>query len=101
VVELRKTARFARWLDDLQDIRGRARIQARIERLAAGNPGDVAPVGEGVSEMRIDVGPGYRVYFTRRGRTVIVLLAGGNKQTQAADIRAALQLARGLTEQLR
>jgi putative addiction module killer protein len=79
-------------------VRGRARIQARIERLAAGNPGDVAPVGEGVSELRIDVGPGYRVYFTRRGRTVIILLAGGSKHTQTADIRAALQLARGLSE---
>lgn len=98
MAELRQTERFARWLDGLRDLRGRARIQARIERLAAGHPGDVAPVGEGVSEMRIDVGPGYRVYFTRRGRTVIVLLAGGNKQTQAADIRAALLLARGLTE---
>jgi putative addiction module killer protein len=98
VVELRKTARFARWLDDLQDIRGRARIQARIERLAAGNPGDVAPVGEGVSELRIDVGPGYRVYFAQRGRALIILLAGGSKSTQAADIRTALQIARGLSE---
>ena len=101
MIEIRKTDVFAKWLDNLRDIRARARILVRIERLAAGNPGDVAPVGEGVSEMRIDVGPGYRVYFTRRGRTVIVLLAGGNKETQAADIRAALQLARGLTEQLR
>jgi len=98
VVELRKTARFARWLDGLQDIRGRARIQARIERLAAGNPGDVAPVGEGVSELRIDVGPGYRVYFAQRGRALIILLAGGSKRTQAADIRTALQMARGLLE---
>ena len=98
MTEVRQTERFARWLDGLRDLRGRARIQARIERLAAGHPGDVAPVGEGVSEMRIDVGPGYRVYFTRRGRTVIVLLAGGNKKTQAADIRAAVQLARGVTE---
>lgn len=63
-----------------------------------GNPGDVAPVGEGVSELRIDVGPGYRVYFTRRGRAVIILLAGGSKHTQTADIRAALRLARGLSE---
>lgn len=98
MTEVRKTERFGRWLDGLRDLRGRARIQARIERLAAGNPGDVAPVGEGVSEMRIDVGPGYRVYFTQQGRTVIVLLAGGSKHTQAADIRAALKLARGLTE---
>jgi putative addiction module killer protein len=98
MIELRKTARFARWLDGLRDLHGRARIQARIERLATGNPGDVAPVGEGVSELRIDVGPGYRVYFTKRGRTVIVLLAGGSKRTQAADIKAALQLTRGLSE---
>ena len=98
MIELRKTERFGRWLDDLRDLHGRARIQARIERLAAGNPGDVAPVGEGVSELRVDVGPGYRVYFARRGRTVIVLLAGGSKQTQAADIKAALHLARGLPE---
>ncbi|AMY07702.1 putative addiction module killer protein [Luteitalea pratensis] len=69
-----------------------------IERLAAGNPGDVAPVGEGVSELRIDVGPGYRVYFTRRGRAVIILLAGGSKHTQTADIRVALRLARGLSK---
>jgi putative addiction module killer protein len=80
MVELRKTEQFARWLDDLRDLRGRARVQARIERLAMGNPGDIAPVGEGVSELRIDVGPGYRVYFVQRGRTVIVLLAGGRKQ---------------------
>src|SRR3954468_22641603 len=98
MIELRKTARFARWLDELRDLRGRARIQARIERLAAGNPGDVAPVGEGVSELRIDVGPGYRVYFSRRGRAVIILLAAGSKHTQTTDIRAALQLARGLSE---
>jgi putative addiction module killer protein len=98
MIELRKTARFGQWLDELRDLHGRARIQARIERLAVGNPGDVAPVGEGVSELRIDVGPGYRVYFTQRGRTVIVLLAGGSKRTQAADIKAALQLARGLSE---
>lgn len=98
VVELRKTERFARWLDHLRDVRGRARVQARLERLAAGNPGDVAPVGEGVSELRIDVGPGYRVYFTRRGRAVIILLAGGDKHTQTADITAALRLARSLSE---
>ena len=98
MVELRKTDRFARWLDDLRDLRGRARIQARLERLGAGNPGDVAPVGEGVSELRIDIGPGYRVYFTRRGRALIILLAGGDKHTQANDIRTALRLARGLSE---
>jgi putative addiction module killer protein len=98
MIELRKTARVARWLDELRDLQGRARILTRIERLASGNPGDVAPVGEGVSELRVDVGPGYRVSFTRRGRTVIVLLAGGSKHTQQVDIKAALQLARGLSE---
>ena len=76
-VEIRKTANFAKWIDGLRDIRARARarVQARIERLAAGNPGDVKPVGEGVSEMRIDYGPGYRVYFKKRGRLLIILLA--------------------------
>ena len=70
----------------------------RIERLAAGNPGDVKPVGEGVSELRIDVGPGYRVYFTKRGREVVILLAGGDKSSQATDIKTALRLARNLKE---
>jgi putative addiction module killer protein len=72
------------------------RVQVRVERLAAGNPGDVRPVGEGVSEMRIDYGPGYRVYYTQHEREVIVLLAGGDKQTQATDIKTALRLARNL-----
>lgn len=94
--EIRKTDAYARWLDGLRDIRARARILARVERLAAGNPGDVKPVGEGVSELRIDYGPGYRVYFTMRGRTVIILLAGGDKRTQATDIKTALRLARNL-----
>jgi putative addiction module killer protein len=98
MVDVRKTDVFARWLDDLRDIRARARIQARIERLVAGNPGDVAPVGEGVSELRIDIGPGYRVYFKKRGHTLIILLAGGDKSTQAADIRTAVRLARSLSE---
>ncbi len=97
-MEIRKTEVFARWVDGLRDIRARARVLARIERLAAGNSGDVAPVGEGVSELRIDYGPGYRVYFKKRGRRLIILLAGGDKSTQSKDIRAALQLARGLEE---
>jgi putative addiction module killer protein len=80
-------------LDRLRDLRARARVQVRIERLAAGNPGDVKPVGEGVSETRIDHGPGYRVDFTTRGREIVILLAGGSKRTQAADIRNALKLA--------
>ena len=98
MIELRKTAVFARWLDELRDLRARARVQARLDRLAEGNPGDVKPVGEGVSELRINYGPGYRVYFKARGRTVIILLAGGNKRTQAGDVRSALRLARGLSE---
>jgi len=76
--------------------RPRARIQVRIERLLAGNAGDVQPVGEGVSELRIDHGPGYRVYFKRRGREIVILLAGGSKATQAGDIRMALKMAREL-----
>ena len=99
MIEIRKTDLFALWLDGLRDLRARARVQARIERLAAGNPGDVEPVGEGVSELRIDYGPGYRVYFRKRGRELIILLAGGDKSTQARDIKAALRLARDLSEQ--
>jgi putative addiction module killer protein len=98
VIEVRKTQVFARWLDDLRDLRGRARIQARIERLAIGNPGDVEPVGEGVSELRINFGPGYRVYFRKRRQELIILLAGGDKSTQARDIKTALRLARELPE---
>ncbi|MEX2163164.1 MAG: type II toxin-antitoxin system RelE/ParE family toxin [Sulfuricaulis sp.] len=98
MIEIRKTAHFAQWLDDLKDIQARARVQARVERLAVGNPGDVEPVGEGVSELRINYGPGYRVYFKKRGRDVIILLAGGDKSTQAKDIKAALRLARNLSE---
>jgi putative addiction module killer protein len=96
VVEIRKTDEFAAWLDGLRDLRGRARVQARIQRLALGNPGDVKPVGQGVSELRIDYGPGYRVYFVRQDQRVIILLAGGDKTTQAADIRSAHRLARNL-----
>ena len=93
---MRKTDLYAKWLDGLRDIHARARVQARVERLATGNPGDVKPVGEGVSELRIDYGPGYRVYYTMRGRTMIILLAGGNKRTQTTDIKTALRLARNL-----
>ncbi|THI91152.1 MAG: type II toxin-antitoxin system RelE/ParE family toxin [Nitrospira sp. CG24A] len=94
--EIRKTEAFAHWLDGLHDIRARARIQVRVERLATGNAGDVRPVGEGVSELRIDYGPAYRVYFTKRGREVVVLLAGGDKRTQTTDIKTALRLAHNL-----
>jgi putative addiction module killer protein len=96
MVEIRKTEIFAKWLDGLHDIRTRARILVRIERLAAGNPGDVKPVGEGVSELRIDYGPGYRVYYKKQGLKVVILLAGGDKSTQTKDIRTALRLARNL-----
>ena len=94
--EIRKTEAFARWLDRLRDVRARARVQVRIERLAAGNPGDSRPVGGGVSELRIDYGPGYRVYFKYVGREIVILLAGGDKRTQSADIRTALRLGRNL-----
>lgn len=96
MIEIRKTEIFAKWLDGLHDIRARARILVRIERLVAGNPGDVKPVGEGVSELRIDYGPGYRVYYKKQGQKVVILLAGGDKSTQAKDIKTALRLARNL-----
>ena len=93
MIEVRKTEVYARWLDGLRDVRARARV---LERLAAGNPGDVKPVGEGVSELRIDYGPGYRVYFKTLDRTIVVLLAGGEKRTQSRDIETAQRLARNL-----
>ena len=96
MIEIRKTDIFARWIDGLDDIRARARILARIERLAAGNPGDAKPVGEGVSELRIDYGPGYRVYYKRQGRKLVILLVGGDKRSQTRDIKRALRLARNL-----
>ncbi len=96
MIEVRKTEVYAKWLDGLRDVRVRARVLVRVERLAAGNPGDVRPVGEGVSELRIDYGPGYRVYFKKQGPTMVVLLAGGDKRTQSQDIETALRLARNL-----
>nr|VFK63728.1 MAG: putative addiction module killer protein [Candidatus Kentron sp. TC] len=96
MIELRKTETYAKWLDGLRDIQARARIQVRVERLATENPGDVKPVGNGVSELRIDYGPGYRVYFVQRGDELIILLAGGDKSTQAKDIKTALDLAQSL-----
>ena len=98
MIEIRKTELFVQWLDRLRDLQARARVQARIERLASGNPGDVEPVGEGVSELRVNYGPGYRVYFRKRGRELIILLAGGDKSTQAKDIKTALRLARHLLD---
>lgn len=96
MVEIRKTDLFAKWLDDLRDIQAKARVLVRIERLASGNAGDVKPVGEGISEMRIDYGPGYRVYYTKRGSELVILLAGGDKSSQSGDIKTALRLARSL-----
>jgi putative addiction module killer protein len=98
MIEIRKTGAFAEWIDGLQDVRGRARSLGGIERLATGNYGDVRPVGEGVSEMRIDYGPGYRVYFKKTGQKAVVLLAGGDKNSQTRDIKTALRLARNLKE---
>lgn len=93
MLELIKTDVFDRWLTELRDIRARARIEARIRRLSLGNPGDVKPVGEGISEMRIDYGPGYRVYYLKRGPIVVVLLCGGNKASQDRDIVMAKAIA--------
>jgi putative addiction module killer protein len=87
---------FTQWFKGLRDRQARSRIAARIRRLSLGNPGDVKPVGEGVSELRIDYGPGYRVYFVQEGQTLVILLAGGDKRTQSADISIALDLARNL-----
>lgn len=97
MIEAQKTDVYVSWLDGLRDERARARVLVRVERLLAGNAGDVRPVGEGVSELRIDYGPGYRVYFVRRGQALVILLAGGDKGSQAADIRKALALARNLS----
>jgi putative addiction module killer protein len=96
MVEVRKTEVYLKWLDGLRDIRARARILVRVERLIAGNPGDVRPVGEGILELRIHYGPGYRVYYKKYEQSVILLLAGGDKSTQESDIDKALQLARNL-----
>ena len=96
MIEIRKTDVFSKWLNGLQDIRARGRVMARIERLSAGNPGDVKPVGEGVSELRIHYGSGYRVYFKQQGQQLFILLAGGDKRTQSKDIRIAQHLARNL-----
>ena len=95
---IRRTREYAEWIKKLKDFRAQARIADRIDRLAAGNPGDVKPVGEGVSELRVDYGPGYRVYFVRDGSVVYVLLCGGDKSTQDKDIRLAKRLAQQLKE---
>jgi putative addiction module killer protein len=97
-MEVRQTPVFADWMAALRDHRARAKIAVRIDRLALGNPGDVAPVSQGVSELRIQYGPGYRVYFMKRAKTLIVLLCGGDKSTQTKDIKAAKNLAAKLED---
>jgi putative addiction module killer protein len=99
MIEIRQTEIFARWHGAIKDVRIRARIADRIDRLAKGNPGDVAPVGEGVSELRLHFGAGYRVYFVQRGELIIILLCGGDKSTQRRDIETALRLARELEDE--
>ena len=96
MIEIHKTDIFVKWLDSLKDIRARSRILARIKRLVSGNPGDVKPVGEGISELRINYGSGYRIYYKQHGNTLVILLAGGSKQSQSKDIKTALRLARNL-----
>lgn len=93
MVEIIKSETFSNWLDGLRDMRARAQIQTRIRRLSLGNPGDVKSIGEGLSEMRIDYGPGYRVYFMQRGAVLVIVLCGGDKTTQGQDIKTAKRLA--------
>jgi len=93
MIEVRQTAEYAKWFDSLRDIKARAKINVRIRRLSLGNPGDVKPVGEGVSEMRVDYGPGYRIYFVQRDQVLALLLCGGDKSSQSRDIEKAKALA--------
>jgi putative addiction module killer protein len=98
VIEVRQTSEYATWFASLRDRLAKARIDIRIRRLSLGHLGDVKPVGEGISELRIDFGPGYRVYFVPRGSVLVMLLTGGDKSTQAQDIKKAKTLARNLEE---
>ncbi|HUB52390.1 MAG TPA: type II toxin-antitoxin system RelE/ParE family toxin [Terracidiphilus sp.] len=95
MLELQQTETFRKWRMKLKDRRARAMIASRLDRLASGNAGDVKPVGEGVSELRIDHGPGYRIYFQKRGNSLVILLCGGDKGTQEQDIKRAKDLAAG------
>ncbi len=99
MIQIQQTEAYAKWFSGLRDRIARARIDVRIRRLSLGNVGDAKPVGDGVSELRVDHGPGYRIYFIRRGEIVIVLLAGGDKSSQDKDIRKAKALAKDLKEQ--
>jgi putative addiction module killer protein len=96
MIEIRQTDVYSKWFDGLRNRAAQVRINVRIRRLSLGNPGDVKSVGKGVSELRISYGPGYRVYFTKHGDTVVILLAGGDKRTQEQDIQKALELAKNL-----
>lgn len=96
MITIEQTEEYVKWIDRLKDVNARARVNVRIQRLQLGNPGDVKSVGEGVSELRIDYGPGYRVYYTQRGQQLIILLAGGDKSTQQSDINQAISLAKKL-----
>lgn len=96
MIEVRTTAKFTKWFRSLKDRRAKARIQARIDRVELGHFGDVAPVGEGVSELRIFYGPGYRIYFAQKDAVVVILLSGGDKSSQKADIAKAKEIARQL-----
>ena len=96
--EIRKTDVFVSWLDSLADRRGRAKILARLDRVAEGNLGDTKPVGQGVAELRIPLGPGYRVYYTKRRNIVVILLLGGDKSSQEKDIKRAIQMSQDLKE---
>jgi putative addiction module killer protein len=98
MIEIIYTDEFRNWLDQLKDLRARKVIAVRLRRVVDGNFGDVAPVGNGISELRIHYGPGYRVYFVRRGQTVVILLSGGNKSSQARDIIRAQVLAQQLDD---
>lgn len=95
-MEVRKTDTYDKWIRNLRDSQARNRILVRINRLVSGNPGDVRSVGQGVSELRIDYGPGYRVYYKQQGDTLVILLAGGDKSSQSKDIQNALKLAKNL-----
>jgi putative addiction module killer protein len=96
MVTIQKTDLFLNWLKSLRDEKAVARIQIRIDRLELGNPGDVKSVGEGVSELRVDYGPGYRIYYAQRGKVLVVLLCGGDKRSQDADIKTAKKMAKEL-----